>query len=432
MNARPLAALATPVALAVAGAVSATLSADAPSRASTLYLTWISAGVLALLAVTASRSSRVVAVAALAACGALVFLPRAVPLPAAALAVILAGALGLSLIERARTGEATRSGALLGMVAAAQLSASGPELFLAPGSLRLWLSLAGATLIVTLLLERTAARRPEAALALALASFSAGPGWSLAGCAGVALGTLGVSLAAARRSPALSVVGVAAGALVAWTGSGPAWLAVTVAGLAAVSLAVARAPRRAALAALSVAALLALIAGGLPWRRQRPLEAALEGALAPPFRTVATPVRGRPVVLDLARPRFESALGVGDPRALVVVSYLTNSAGLPCGTPVARVILERAGREVFSTTLEVGRETSEWAATRPDVAATIACPAPPPEWSWIPAEGRHLGSTYSGRIDWGEGLAPDRLRIEREPRLPEETALAIFQLGVER
>ncbi|HSM14841.1 MAG TPA: hypothetical protein VLA66_12310 [Thermoanaerobaculia bacterium] len=434
MGSKHLVALAPPLALAAAGVASALLSTDRVGRTSTVFLVLVAAALLSVLAATAPAGSRIVPGAAVAAFVALAWLPRATPLPAATLALLLAAALVLSMAERigSRARPVELPG-LLGLALAAQGAARIDAIFLAPTAPRTWLGLLAPALLAALALRMAARRRPASALALGLATFAAGPGWGLLGSCGLVVGAAALVAQPRGRAGSIAALAVTTGAAaLPLAFAGPAWLALAVAALVATSGAASAAVRRAGLAALTGAAALALVAGSLPWRQQRPLATVLGSALRPPFRTLATPVAERTVVLDQLHPVAEIPIEASGARAVEVVSYLTNATALPCATPVARIVLERDGSARASVRLEAGRDTAEWAAARADVAAALGCPAPAPHWSWIPATGRFLGSTYRSRALLPAAVVADRVRLERDPALPPGTAIAFFWVGVER
>ena len=184
-----------------------------------------------------------------------------------------------------------------------------------------------------------------------------------------------------------------------------------------------------------------LLAGSFPWLRAAPV-ASVAGALAAIDRPVAEmPVSERAVVLTQAAPLYEAELSGEPVRGLVIDSYLTNGVGLGCGQRLAAVELHEAREEPeprkstqgsWSATLLAGRDSSEWAAGRPDVAAQLACPAPTPWISWIPGAGRFLGQTTRARFSLPAASTPRRLRIERSTELPAGTTLALFFVATER
>ena len=128
--------------------------------------------------------------------------------------------------------------------------------------------------------------------------------------------------------------------------------------------------------------------------------------------------------------------------SLVVDSYLTHGVELACGQELAAIELadappaESGGRASakapWHAALVAGRDSAEWAAGRPDVAARLACPAPLPWISWIPGAGRFLGQTTRARFALPLARHARRLTLERNPALPAETTLAIFFLATER
>ena len=185
-------------------------------------------------------------------------------------------------------------------------------------------------------------------------------------------------------------------------------------------------------------------------RRQLPLAARRTGRDAARRRGGARPRRWRRapsgervVVLTQASPRLEVELSGVAVGSLVVDSYLTHGVELACGQELAGLELadarrmstgrRRAGRRLpGARALVAGRDSAEWAAGRPDVAARLACPAPLPWISWIPGAGRFLGQTTRARFELPQALGARRLVLERHPGLPAETSLAIFFLATER
>ena len=198
--------------------------------------------------------------------------------------------------------------------------------------------------------------------------------------------------------------------------------------LAALAVLAALSRHRACRRALAGAAVLALVAGSFPWLRPQPISVVLQEAFAIAGPTSVDALAGRSVVLSAASPRLE--LDVQEPalRSLTIDSYLTNSGGLSCAAPLARLeIRGDIGR--FDSVLLIGRDSAEWAASRPDVMLT--CPAPPPWIHWIPRDGRFLGRTTRARIPLATKLEAAKLVIERDSSLPENVSLAIFRVGLE-
>ena len=175
---------------------------------------------------------------------------------------------------------------------------------------------------------------------------------------------------------------------------------------------------------------------------QRPLQYGIVGEVlddvvrnVPQDEPPALPPNDRLDVIGKRTPRLDAKLEPAvarGARAVRVLTYLTHSTGLPCDTPVARVTVGSGGRDREVGELVTGRDTAEWAARRPDVARAITCPPPAPHFSWVPADGRYLGSTYAARYAWSERFDADALRVERDPRLPAAVGVAVFFVGVER
>lgn len=189
-----------------------------------------------------------------------------------------------------------------------------------------------------------------------------------------------------------------------------------------------------------------LFAGGFPWLRAAPVATVL-GTLATLGAPVAeTPLGDRVVVLTQAAPRLAIDLSGVPVRGLVFDSYLTHGVELACGQELAGI--ELTGMELepaveaavarqpaparWRSALVAGRDSTEWAAGRPDVRAQLACPAPTPWISWIPGAGRFLGQTSRARFALEAPFGARRLVLERHPALPAETTLAIFFVATER
>jgi hypothetical protein len=138
----------------------------------------------------------------------------------------------------------------------------------------------------------------------------------------------------------------------------------------------------------------------------------------------------RAVELDTTRPVWETSLPPGPIAGVVMDSALANSAGLDGNTPAAVLHLTGTDGRTLSWTLRAGRETGEWAARRPDVAATARLRSPGAWISWV--AGGFFGQRY--RAVWTLGYPErfTRLRIERAPGLPAEVSLALHQVEVRR
>lgn len=185
---------------------------------------------------------------------------------------------------------------------------------------------------------------------------------------------------------------------------------------------------RSARGTLFALAALAQLAAAYPWLRAAPLAALADGLAGTAARPQSARLLGPgAVVLTAARPRIELALGGAAVSELVIESYLTNSAGLPCATPIATLTLPGEGG-ALAERLEIGRDSAEWAAGRPDVAAALACPPPEAFRSWFPTAGRFLGRTFRASFLVRPARAPERLIIERDPVLPPAVELALFSI----
>jgi hypothetical protein len=115
------------------------------------------------------------------------------------------------------------------------------------------------------------------------------------------------------------------------------------------------------------------------------------------------------------------------PVATVVLdSTLANSASLAPGRAVATVrLLDGAGRQQ-AWSLRAGKDTDEWAAGRPDLAAQLGARAPEPWLSWV--VGDFLARRYRARWEPAGGMAVSRLRVERRADLPPDVVVAIHYL----
>lgn len=175
-------------------------------------------------------------------------------------------------------------------------------------------------------------------------------------------------------------------------------------------------------AAVAIAAALALGAATV-WSRSRRLAArvAPEATLALALLAVAvhlppagTPLVTVPVVLRAEETRWTGTVPTaGGVRTVVVDSYLTYATKLPAGTPVARVTLEKDGRELAAWTLGAGRDTGEWAARRPDLAADPAF-TPAPSWiAWVEPERRFFAQRHRARLETDTPVAAAEVTIER-------------------
>ncbi len=257
--------------------------------------------------------------------------------------------------------------------------------------------------------------------------------------------TLAARLAAAGR-PGAGLVAALALLAAPQLAAEPWWVALAFATAGFAASFGAGAGARLAQRSLFLFAAATLLAGGFPWLRAAPVATVL-GALVTLGRPLAeTPLGDRVVVLTQTAPRLAVELSGVPVRALVLDSYLTHGVELACGQELAG--MELTGMELESavdaararqfvparwrSALVAGRDSTEWAAGRPDVAAQLACPAPTPWISWMPATGRFLGQTTRARFALEAPFGARRLVLERNPALPAETTLAIFFVATER
>jgi hypothetical protein len=233
----------------------------------------------------------------------------------------------------------------------------------------------------------------------------------------------------ARSGPRLRLAATGSLALLPFAaGAEPAWLALAVAAAAVTAAGAAPPLARAARTLLLLLALATALAAAPPWARRPAAASALAALGAARPLVLERPVDTRPVVLSAAAPRFETALSGEPVGGWVIDSYLVESAALPCGRRLATITLG----EGEPRPLTLGRDSGEWASDRADVAATLACPPPPPWTSWVPAEGRFLGHHYRSRARLAMPRPASRLVVERDPTLPPGVAIALFQLATER
>lgn len=420
-----------PSALAAAVAATAAFTPDAGEAATLALFGLLAAGVLGALAFAVADGVRL-GVASLAAAAALVGLPHVGVLRSAVVVALLAAA--VVLLGARALGQRPSLATWLALAAAAQLVARGELLLLGLGRPARWAELvalplaAGLALAALAATGRQGARRAGAA---ALVAFAAGPGWGIAGVAALALAAGAVRVAEARNRAVADLAAALLPAAALLASDEPRWLAIALAGLGVAALAPGPSVAAAARGALALLVAGATLAATLPWRRPAPAAAFLGALVGRPAPVVDRPVEGHAVVLTAAQPRLELELSGRAIRAVTIDSYLVESVALPCGTRLARVEVAAPGGSL-AFDLEVGRDSAEWAAERPDVAAALACPAPPAWTSWIPAAGRFFGHHYRARRAVALPLAATRLVLERDPALPEATALALFEVATGR
>jgi len=76
--------------------------------------------------------------------------------------------------------------------------------------------------------------------------------------------------------------------------------------------------------------------------------------------------------------------------------------------------------------VRAGEETGEWAARRPDVAASARLRSPRPWLVWV--AGDAFGQRYRARLPLPRSGSFARLRIDLAPGLPPDTGLAVYQV----
>ncbi len=391
---------ALPAAMLLVAIVTLKLASDR-AAAETLFLALWAAAVFTPLAWLPTAREPLHAALALAATALVAVLPRSGGLRPVAVAAVLA----LAVVVLAARALAGRPAPGLTTVGALTLAAAfvlhGHHLFVDGLSTKTLVLLALLPGVAAVVASRLAARgRSGAGLALALALLAA------------------PQLAA---EPWWTLLAFATAASVAIVGSGRT--------------------AQSAFGALFLFGAATLLAGSFPWLRAAPV-AAVAGALATIDRPVAeSPVSERAVVLTQAAPLHEAELSGAPVRGLRIDSYLTNGVDLACGQALAKVELleaedltapRKTAQVGWTATLLAGRDSAEWAAGRPDVAARLACPAPTPWISWIPGAGRFLGQTTRARFSLPAARTPRRLRIERSAELPAGTTLALFFVATER
>jgi hypothetical protein len=421
--------LAVPLAAWLALASYALYEVAAEAAAETAALAFLAAVVLLPVAALARRPAEVGLGAALVVAAAWVL-----PHGPAREAVVLAALVALAVLAAARRLAVTLPEMPLSVALPLALAAQAllrAEVLLPPLAgdlgLRLLVILLALPAVGALATARLARRHGAGpALVAAGAALLLGPGWNVATTAAL-VALAAVDLVVDREAPRGWRAAAAVVLLLSVALEPRAALVAAGAGLA---LATAR-WRRAALAALGTcaAALLAVTAilAAPPWLRREPLSASLGLLAAPVLSSPVVPLAGD-VALDPAAPVWEAAVPPheGKPvRAVVLDSTLAHSAALPRGTPVATVRLIDATGGEQTWTLRAGLETGEWAAGRPDLAASLRAGAPEPWLSWV--VGDFLARRYRARWDLGAAAAA-RIRVERLGDLPPEVVLALHHL----
>jgi len=117
------------------------------------------------------------------------------------------------------------------------------------------------------------------------------------------------------------------------------------------------------------------------------------------------------------------------PVATVMIdSYLSYGTLVAAGAPVARIRLQGANGHSEEWTLRNGRETGEWAARRPDIAASPTLETPPPWLSWVTAERRFFGQRYRAVHQLLEPFAVESVEVALEPGIAPDVTLTLVGL----
>ena len=129
--------------------------------------------------------------------------------------------------------------------------------------------------------------------------------------------------------------------------------------------------------------------------------------------------------LDRESPRVEIETEGAVVDRLVLDSTTANAAGLPTGTVVATVRIQKTDGAVARWPLRAGVESGEWAARRPDLALTLPASA----WkAWVPEAGGFFGQRYRARWQPDGAVAADTISIERSPDLPDGVVVVITRV----
>jgi len=117
-------------------------------------------------------------------------------------------------------------------------------------------------------------------------------------------------------------------------------------------------------------------------------------------------------------------------RHIVLDTYLSNSASLSAGTPVADIDLETtSGPRSFA--LRAGIDTGEWAAERPDVAAQPGFKAPEAWLSWVAPDRSFFARRYRARFTLDPAAKVERLSIHLSAAIPKDVSVTLWHLELE-
>ncbi len=168
-----------------------------------------------------------------------------------------------------------------------------------------------------------------------------------------------------------------------------------------------------------------------PWGREQPLRDAL--ALLPALgrEPVAAFATEEPALLSREYPDRRVPLSGVQISELVIDSHLAHAATLAVGVPVARFTLIDGDGNRVGFSLEMGRDTGEWATERPDVAA-LGSPAPAPFKLQLVPEGHFFSRIYRCRWRLPKPVPAVALEVSRDGALPEATLLTLFRVELLR
>ena len=112
----------------------------------------------------------------------------------------------------------------------------------------------------------------------------------------------------------------------------------------------------------------------------------------------------QPVTLAAADGAWQGSFG-GPVRGLALDSHLTGGVPIGPGLEVAAIELQTTdGSTIAEWSLRVGRETGEWAASRPDLASHIGFRAPASWISYVAPGGGFFAHRFRARFDLTEAL----------------------------
>jgi hypothetical protein len=139
---------------------------------------------------------------------------------------------------------------------------------------------------------------------------------------------------------------------------------------------------------------------------------------------------GSTLVLDRGNPSWRAEIASSRPaRSVVLETSMVHAAALANGTPVARIRLLGTGVPEVEVLLRAGRDTGDWAARRPDVAAAATGRAPIAWLSWV--AGGFFGQRYRALLRLPRRASFARIEIDLAAGLPPAFGLAVHQVELE-